>query len=82
MALGFFLGGLFSVFPGAVLDYFPGVEGWVRSHVWCMMLTCDFCSFIQAGLETAVGEKWHCWAWHRETFHRLGVQDIAGFDSD
>jgi hypothetical protein len=26
--------------------------------MWYMMLTCIFCSFMQAVLEPAVGEKW------------------------
>jgi hypothetical protein len=31
-----------------------GGEG---SHAWCVMLTCIFCSFMQAALELAAGEK-------------------------
>jgi hypothetical protein len=46
------------------------------------MLTCNFCSFMQAGLKPAVREKWHHLAWGREAFHMLYVQDVMGFDSD
>jgi hypothetical protein len=50
-----------SVCPETVLDYFLG--GWLgESHV----LTCSFCSFMQAALELAGREKWfHCFSvWH------------------
>jgi hypothetical protein len=51
-----------------------------------MMLTCSFFSFMQAALELAGREKWLCFlfsvVWHMEAFHRLGVQDVAEFDSD
>jgi hypothetical protein len=47
-----------------------------------MMFTCIFCSFMQAALQPAVREKWCYLVQHREDFHELGVQDVAGFDSD
>jgi hypothetical protein len=60
MAFSFAEGKEFSL-PGAVLDYFPGVwwvgQGATRD-AW-VMLTCFFCSFMQAAFEPAVGEKWH-----------------------
>jgi hypothetical protein len=46
------------------------------------MLTYIFYSFMQADVEPAVGEKWHCSLWHRAAFHGLEVQDVAGFDFD
>jgi hypothetical protein len=50
-----------------------------------VILTCIFCSFTQAALEPAFGEKWcpcfQCSAC-REAFHGLGVQGVIGFDFD
>jgi hypothetical protein len=46
------------------------------------MLTYIFCNLTQVDLVPAVGEKWHCLAWHRDAFHRLGVQDVTEFDAD
>jgi hypothetical protein len=56
--------------------------GELGNLVWCVMLTCNFCSFSQAGLELAVEEKWFPSEWHKEAFHGVGVQDVTGFDSD
>jgi hypothetical protein len=48
--------------------------------VWCVVLTCLFALQVHASsFGTARQSKM---AWHREAFHRLGVQDIAEFGSD
>jgi hypothetical protein len=58
--------------------------GWVGMGDACgaIMLTCIFCSFMQAALMPGVGEKWCHLVPCREAFHGLGVQNVAGFDSD
>jgi hypothetical protein len=54
--------------------------------VWCVMLNCSFCSFMQAALEPAGGEKWLCFFFSvmqpREAFCGLRVQNVTEFDSD
>jgi hypothetical protein len=53
--------------------------------MWCVMIICSFCSLTQATLEPTLGRDGYAVfgvAWHRETFHRLGVQDVTKFDSD
>jgi hypothetical protein len=60
---------------------FSFAGGGLGSGDWCMMLTSIFCSFTQAGLEAAVGEKWyHPVGQCREAFHGLGVQDATGLN--
>jgi hypothetical protein len=54
--------------------------------MWYMLLICSFFRFTHAALELASREKWYAaflsTAECREAFHRLGVQDVAEFDSD
>jgi hypothetical protein len=67
-----------SVCPGAALDYVP--KGWVRvSH-----MVCDAYLFILQILASTTETGWwgemdqQC----REAFHRLGIWDVAEFNSD
>jgi hypothetical protein len=61
--------------------------GWVRE----LCVVCDAHLFLlqlhTGSFGVAGGEKWLCLffssvAWHREAFHRLGVQNVTEFDSD
>jgi hypothetical protein len=72
-----FAGGKGSVFPEAMLSYFPG--RWVGESPMVHDAHLFFCSFMQATLELASGEKWPTFfseAQCREIFHGLGVQDF------
>jgi hypothetical protein len=75
-----------SVCPGAALNYFPGVGECIGELCVVQDAHLFFCSFTQATLEPAGGEKWSTFfsvAQCREAFHDgLGIKEVAEFDSD
>jgi hypothetical protein len=79
-----FAGGC-SVCPGAALDYFPGRE-WVGRGVVCGVKCSPVHSTVSrkhlwSWLAGRNGLTFFSMAWHKEAFHRIGVQDVTEFDS-